>query len=114
MNKLLIILIFSTLLFGCEDSSKPTKPTTYSGYFKILLRNEIYESHGDNHSQNYKHFFVQGIKDTFLFCDISQHDYSALTDSLYYVKKVGDVIKFDNIDENSFVYGEKSFLLVKQ
>lgn len=102
------------LLAGCETpKQKPLPPTTYTGYFKILLKTEMSEYYNE-HSHVNKHLFVQSISDTFLFADLSQRYYEPLTDSLYYVEKTGSIIKFENVDQSYFIYWQKYFPLAKQ
>ena len=113
MNKIRFIsfLSFFFILAGCEDLPKP-KPTVYSGYFRVLIKNDVTEHHNE-HNQNYKHMLVQAIRDTFLYAELSQYDYAPLTDSLYYTSKSGDIIKLESVDKSFFIYGEKYFPMVK-
>lgn len=112
MNKIKYILfLFAFVLIGCEDSPRP-KPNVYSGYFRVLIKDEVSEHHGD-HSQNYKHMLVQAIRDTFLYAELSQYDYAPLTDSIYFTSKSGDIIVLESIDKSFFIYGEKYFPMIK-
>ena len=110
MNKFLLLsLIF--ILTGCTDLPR-AKPQVYTGYFKVLIKNEVSEHHGE-HDNNYKHMLVQAIRDTFMYAELSQYDYAPLTDSIYYTSKPGDIIMFPSIDKSFFIYGEKYFPLIK-
>ena len=107
-NRLKLILFFCLLcLFGCEETKKPPVQE-YSGYFRVLLKNEMNEQVGE-HTYTYKHMFVQAIKDSCLFADISQSGYPILTDSLYYISKSGDILMLPQVNKNFFVYSDKYF-----
>ena len=112
-KKFVFFIVAVLLLAGCETpKEKPKPPTTYTGYFRILLRSEISEYYNE-HTFTNKHLFVQSITDTFLFADLSQRYYEPLTDSIYYVDKTGSIVKFENIDQSYFMYWQKYFPLAK-